>query len=52
LLEQRGLTREVVYQALVIKARYQISYWDAAIISAAKAPGPDHKNPIDNSWLK
>jgi predicted nucleic acid-binding protein len=33
------MTRELVFQALVLKARYQISYWDAAIISAAKALG-------------
>ena len=33
------LTFEVVEAALATKARFQISYWDAAIIEAARAAG-------------
>ena len=30
-------TRQILFAALQIKVRYQISYWDAAVIEAAKA---------------
>jgi predicted nucleic acid-binding protein len=33
----RDITLEILDQALEIKARYQLSYWDSAIIAAAKA---------------
>jgi predicted nucleic acid-binding protein len=33
------VTRELVMQAVELRQRYQISYWDAAIIAAAKAMG-------------
>ncbi len=31
------MTTSVLQAALALKARYQISYWDAAILAAAKA---------------
>jgi predicted nucleic acid-binding protein len=31
------ITMEILDDALAIKARYQLSYWDSAIIAAAKA---------------
>jgi predicted nucleic acid-binding protein len=33
------ITLAVLYDALAIKARYQLSYWDSAIIAAAKSAG-------------
>ncbi|MEM9553254.1 MAG: PIN domain-containing protein [Acidobacteriota bacterium] len=33
------LTADLVTQAMTTRARYQISYWDAAIIEAARAAG-------------
>jgi len=33
------ITRELVMEAVALRQRYQISYWDAAIIAAAKAMG-------------
>jgi predicted nucleic acid-binding protein len=33
------ITRELVLEAVTVRQRYQISYWDAAIIAAAKQMG-------------
>jgi predicted nucleic acid-binding protein len=33
------ITRELVMEAVALRQRYQISYWDAAIITAAKQMG-------------
>jgi predicted nucleic acid-binding protein len=33
------ITRELVMEAVALRQRYQISYWDAAIIAAAKEMG-------------
>src|SRR5687768_8831082 len=33
------ITRELVIEAVELRHRYQISYWDAAIIAAAKQMG-------------
>ena len=33
------VTEELVFAAIEVKVRYQISYWDAAIIAAAEALG-------------
>jgi predicted nucleic acid-binding protein len=33
------VTRELVLEAIVVKQRFQISYWDAAILTAAKQMG-------------
>jgi predicted nucleic acid-binding protein len=33
------ITRELVMEAVELRQRYQISYWDAAIIAAAKQMG-------------
>src|SRR5207249_10886021 len=33
------ITRELVMEAVELRQRYQISYWDAAIIAAAKLMG-------------
>ena len=33
------VTEELVFAAIEVKARHQISYWDAAIIAAAEALG-------------
>jgi len=33
------ITRELVMAAVTLRQRYQISYWDAAILAAAKAMG-------------
>ena len=35
------IDRELVLQAIEIRIRYQVSYWDAAIIAAAKRLGCD-----------
>ena len=35
------IDRELVLQAIEIKTRYQLSYWDAAIIAAAQRLGCD-----------
>jgi predicted nucleic acid-binding protein len=35
------ITRELVMEAVALRHRYQISYWDAAIIAAAKQMGCD-----------
>jgi predicted nucleic acid-binding protein len=33
------VTEELVFAAIEVKARYQVSYWDAAIIAAAQTLG-------------
>ena len=33
------ITRELVMDAVALSQRYQISYWDAAIVAAAKLMG-------------
>jgi len=33
------VTDDLVFAAIAVKVRYQISYWDAAIIAAAEALG-------------
>lgn len=33
------MTEELVFAAIEVKVRYQISYWDAAIIAGAEALG-------------
>ena len=33
------VTEELVFAAIEVKVRYQISYWDAAIVAAAEALG-------------
>jgi len=33
------ITRELVMEAVELRQRYQISYWDAAVIAAAKQTG-------------
>jgi predicted nucleic acid-binding protein len=34
------VTEELVFAAIALKSRWQISYWDAAIVAAAEALGP------------
>jgi predicted nucleic acid-binding protein len=34
-----AITRELVMEAVALRQRYQISYWDAAILAAAKQLG-------------
>ena len=33
------VTADLVFAAIGVKARYQVSYWDAAIVAAAQALG-------------
>lgn len=33
------VTAELVFAAIEVKTRYQVSYWDAAIVAAAQALG-------------
>ncbi len=37
----RNITRDVVLAALATRQRFQISYWDAAILEAARSLGCD-----------
>ena len=46
------MTLEIVYSAATISNRYQLSYWDGAILAAAKAAGCDVVYSEDMSHMQ